>query len=131
MSLKSIVHETLPDVELVENLLGKFIEANHSKMMSGIANLCRNAKVLNNIRFWLLADYFCFRRSSLTSVVSKMEQLMHTRLFEPQNVKNGKKPNCDGSEMPPRNHKNWLKSQKIEHISSECYNNRQHLRTGN
>ncbi len=31
LSLKSIVHETLPDVELVENLVGKFIEANHSK----------------------------------------------------------------------------------------------------
>ena len=25
--------------------------------------------------------------------------------------------------MPPRNHKNWLKVPKIEHISSECYNN--------
>ena len=29
--LKSIVNETMPDGELVENLVGKFIEANHSK----------------------------------------------------------------------------------------------------
>ena len=31
LSLKSIVNETMPDVELVENLVGKFIEANRSK----------------------------------------------------------------------------------------------------
>ena len=31
LSLKSIVNETMPDVELVENLVGKFLEANHSK----------------------------------------------------------------------------------------------------
>ena len=31
LSLKSIVNETMTDVELVENLVGKFIEANRSK----------------------------------------------------------------------------------------------------
>jgi hypothetical protein len=31
LSLKSIVNEAMPDVELVENLVGKFVEANHSK----------------------------------------------------------------------------------------------------
>ena len=25
--------------------------------------------------------------------------------------------------MAPRNHKNWLSTPKVEHISSECYNN--------
>ena len=25
--------------------------------------------------------------------------------------------------MAPRNHKNWLKTPKVEYISSECYNN--------
>ena len=25
--------------------------------------------------------------------------------------------------MPPRNHKNWLSTPKVEYISSECYNN--------
>ena len=25
--------------------------------------------------------------------------------------------------MPPRNHKNWIKTPNVEYISSECYNN--------
>ena len=26
--------------------------------------------------------------------------------------------------MPPRNHKNWIKTPNVEYISSECYNNK-------